>query len=405
MKVLHVTPFYEPAWKPGGVVRAVSQLCRGLAGLGVDVTVYATNGSGDGWLDVPVNQLVSVGGVKVYYFQTELPQVFRYCRALREVCRRTIRNFDILHIASFWNYPGIPAAMEARKQGIPYVISTHGTLVAYALRKGRLKKWLYMKAVEERNLRSAAAIHYTTKLEREAMSYLRLPNPTFVVPNGLDFREFDTLPERNIARKCFGLPEDYFVMSYLGRLNKIKGLDILVQAFAKIARRFPETLLLLAGPNDGYEPALRKLVSQFGLYHQIRFVGPVNPEMRAHLLSATDLSLSLSLSETENFCYAAVEAMAAGVPLMLSKHVGISREVEADGAGVVVSPEVEAEASTLAELLSQPARLKEMGKAARLSARKRYDIGVVARFMATAYEDILTGRRSPECKWLMEEGR
>jgi len=397
MKVLHITPIYEPAWQAGGGGRAFSQLCRGLVASGIDVTVYTTDSSGSGWLDVPLNRPVEVGGVEVYYFHTEMPRWFRYSKALGEACRKTIGEFDLVHLASFWNYPGIPAGAEARRQGVPYVISTHGTLVSYALRQGWLKKWLYMKAVEERNLRHAAAIHYTTELEREAMAYLRLPNPTFVIPNGLNFREFDALPARDVALRRLGLSEDSIVLAFLGRLNRIKGLDILVKAFAEIAADFPSAFLLLAGPDDGYERALRRLVDQFSLNHRVRFLGFVNQEARVRLLSATDLSLSLS--ESENFCYAAVEAMAAGVPVMLSEHVGISREVEADGAGVIVPAEVEAVANKLAELLSQPGLLKDMGRMAYASARKRYDISEVAKRMATAYKDILTGRRSPECYW------
>ncbi|MFB0534683.1 MAG: glycosyltransferase [Anaerolineae bacterium] len=399
-KVLHVTPIYEPAWEKGGVVRAISQLCRGLSGLGLDVTVYTTDSSGDGWLPVPSHQPVDVGGVRVFYFHTPWPRKFRYSGALAQACRESIGHFDVVHLASFWNYPGIPAGLEARRQGVPYVISTHGTLISSALRQSRLgwlKKWLYLRAIEDSNLRGAAAIHYTSEIERETIGQSGWGPPTFVVPNGLDFREFDALPARDEARARLGLSSDALVVTFLGRLNPGKALDVLIQAFARVVRQLPPTRLLLAGPDDGCEAALRSLVSQLRLEEQVRFLGFVSSDERAYLLSASDLFALTSWSE--NFSYTAVEAMGAGLPVLLSEHVGIGREVEADGAGRVVPVQVDAIAEELRRLLSQPDLLKDMGRKAHASARKRYGIQEVAELMAMAYEDVLTGRRRPECQW------
>ena len=101
----------------------------------------------------------------------------------------------------------------------------------------------------------------------------------------------------------------------------------------------------------------------------------------------------------ENFGYAAVEAMAAGVPVLISENVGICDAVRENGAGLVVPVNEDAIANALIEMLSNPERLKAMGKTAYELARKRYDIEVVAKLMVKAYEDVLTGRRSPECNW------
>jgi glycosyltransferase involved in cell wall biosynthesis len=101
----------------------------------------------------------------------------------------------------------------------------------------------------------------------------------------------------------------------------------------------------------------------------------------------------------ENFGYAAVEAMFAGIPVLVSNHVGISREVVADGAGVAVPLTIDAVANAIIDIFSNPERLAAKGRAAAASARRRYEIDIVARQMAMAYEDILTGRRSPGLSW------
>jgi glycosyltransferase involved in cell wall biosynthesis len=403
MKVLHITPVYEPAWEAGGVVRALSQLCRQLGRLGLDVTVFTTDSAGNDSLRVPTNQPLDVGGVRVFYFHTPWPLQFRYSRALGRACRDMVGDFDIMQLTSFWNYPGIPAGMQARRQGIPYVISTSGTLMPAARRRSRsrlgsLKKWLYMQVIEKRNLRGAAAIRYASHMER-AKTDASLPRiPSFVVPTGLDLGEFDELPSRSEARARLRLPRDVMVVSFLGRLNPAKGLEALVRAFARVCRETTPARLLIAGPDDGSEAEIRSLVGQANLERHVRFMGFVDPEERSYLLSATDLFALTSWFES--FGCSAVEAMAAGVPVLVSENVGICREVEMDGAGLVVPVQVDAIAEALENLLLRPDLLEHMGRRAHVSARQRYDIRQVGRTMAKAYEDVLVGRHSPECQWV-----
>lgn len=397
MKILHITPSYEPAWHLGGVVRAVSQLCRGLAKLGHEVTVFTTDSGKDRRLAVPVNQPVEVGGVTVYYFKTDFFLKFAYSRSLGEACRRLIKNFDLVHLTAFWCYPGIPAGVAARSQRMPYLVSIHGTLRKAALQHKAWKKWLYFWAVEKRNVRGAAAIHYTTAMERELDGFHRFPASSFIVPNGLEVKEFQELPDKIAARATFGLCPRTQVVTFLGRLHPIKNLDLLIKGISEISLKKKGVVLLLAGPDAGAESSLRRLAQSSGHNSRIRFLGPVGAEDRRKLMAASDMVALVS--SNENFGNAAVEAMLAGVPVLVSEHVGISREVQADGAGLVVPLKVEAIAQGLTQMLSDPDRLKAMGRAAAASARRRYDIDTVARQMATAYEDILSGRRSPELYW------
>ena len=397
MKILHITPSYEPAWELGGVVRSVSLLCRGLARQGVDMTVFATDRGRYGRLTVPVNQEVELGGVKVWYFKTDFNWRFAYSRALRDALRRSLKEYDLVNFSTFWCYPGIPAGIECRKQRVPYVVFTHGTLADYALANKHFKKKIYLKLVEERNLQFADALRYTAELEREMTANLGLPSPTFIVPNGLDLAEFENLPSRSHAREKWGIDPNTQVILYIGRLVKGKGLDLLIKAFALAERILPKALLILAGPDSGLEKGLRKLVSSLKLESKVWFTGYVPPEKRNSLLRAADL-LTL-LSKGENFGNVAVEAMLAGVPVLISNKVGICREVEADGAGVVINLNQEAVAQALIDLLSDSERLEFLGQAAAIAARRRYDINLVSKQMVTAYEDILTGRCSQGLFW------
>lgn len=400
MKILHITLAYEPAWHLGGVVRAVSQLCRGMAVLGHQVTVYTTDSGIDRRMKVPTQHAVELGGVKVYYFQTRYSLYYGYSPDLGKACRKNLKNFDIIHLASPWAYPGIAAGHFARRQGIPYVISPHGSLLLKYHAPKFLKKWLYLNLVEKWNFRRATAIHYTTELERRGNILIKTKSPSFIVPNGVDLSEFDDLPSKHEARNALGLPGGQLLVLYFGRLEKPrKALDILVQAFARtLAATALPAVLCLAGPDFGHQGLLQDLARSLGIAERVIFTGYIPPEKRKAILAAADLSALVSYPG-ENFGIAALEAMLAGVPALFSINVGFHQEAVAAGAAVAVPVQVEPMAKALGQLLADPDKLRAMGQAARSFARGRYDYKVIAAEMVQAYEDILSGRRSPDLYW------
>jgi glycosyltransferase involved in cell wall biosynthesis len=401
MKILHVTPHYEPVFEMGGVVRSASQLCRGLVRLGADVTVFTTNNRrSNRKLDVSINQQINVGGVRVWYFPVKyFHKKFFYSPELGMACYDKIKGFDIMHLTSFWCYPGIPAGKAARKYNKPYIMSTRGTLVPYCLKQGMLKKKIYMSLFDRKNIEGASAIHYTTELEREETHQKnKLSKTSFIVPNPVPIDEVTKLPDRSEAKRFFDLPEDSVVISYVGRLNRRKALDILIEAFLKISKVLNKCFLLLAGPDAGAEARLRKLVAQNKLDNLVKFTGYVNSEKRGLVLKASDL-FWYATYPGENFGHSAVEAIAAGVPVILSEYVGISRDVIKDNTGIIVSHDPEEMAKKMFELFSNNERLKQMSENAKKSVLK-YDTDKIASLMLKAYEDVLTGRRSPELQWM-----
>ncbi len=398
MKILHITPAYEEAWHLGGVVRSVSHLCRGLAALGHEVTVFTTDSGGDRRLNVPLNRPLDLAGVEVWYFKTEFSLKYSFSSALGKACRQRIRDFDLVHLASFWNYPEIPAVITARQLGVPFIVSPRGTFLSYSMSHKAMKKWAYYHLLEKRVLQGCRAIHYTTELERQGMDYLGLKPPSFVVPNGFNVGEFSQGWDKSERKQAIGLIPENTVILYLGRLHARKGLDRLLRAFAEAVGCIAQPILVLVGPDAGDEARLKSLARKLGILQEVRFPGYIPPRDRHFYLGAADV-FCLTAHPGENFGNAAVEAMLAGVPVLVSEHVGICREVAADGAGVVVPLQVEAIAKALKKMLSDPEGLREMGRRAAESARRRYDNHNVCRLMATAYEDALTGRRSPGLSW------
>jgi glycosyltransferase involved in cell wall biosynthesis len=404
MKILHIIPVYEPAWIYGGPVRSVSLLCRELANLGGDITVYTTTANGGADLPANPDQPIDLGGVKVFRFPLQFRLNYFFSPEMALSIRNTIRSFDLIHITSIWNYPGLPAAREARKQGIPYLYSARGSLHQEdypGVWRKNLKKSLYYRLLLDGNFQHASAIHFTAKMEWEqSMSLVGHGLPGFIIPNGIDCNEFDHLPNRAEGlRSLGGLPENARIVSYLGRLHPQKALDVLIRAFKPVSERFPDIFLLLGGPDGGHETFLRSLVADLGMGTHVRFLGLLNSEQRRLLLGCTDIFTLTGYGE--NFGMAVVEAMAAGLPVIVSDNVCIHENIVTDKAGVSVPVDEAQIGSALIELLSNPEKLRQMGKAAYVSTRKRYEKQFVASQMAVAYQDILSGRRSSDCEWIL----
>jgi glycosyltransferase involved in cell wall biosynthesis len=287
----------------------------------------------------------------------------------------------------------------ARREHLPYVVSTHGSLIIRYHPKKYPKKWLYLNLIEGKNLRRASAIHFTTELEREQSDPLGHKAPSFIVPNGVDVTEFNHLPDKNLSRKEHCLPLDAFVILYFGRLEPRKGLDILVNAFAKILPAFGDQIrLILAGPDFGQQAFLEGLVYSLGISDKVIFPGFVPPDKRNSFLVCADIMALVSFPG-ENFGISALEGMLAGLPVLVSDNVGFYKDILAEGGGVVVSPNVESVARGMSQMLSDKGNLRSMGKAATQSAHRRYDSNIVAKMMLFAYQDVLTGHRSTELSW------
>lgn len=397
MKILHVTPSYEPAWHLGGVIRSISQLSRALVRLGHDVTIFTTDSGRDCRMVVPINQKVMVEGVEVYYFKTNLSLKYAYSRSLAKACHVHIKDFDIVHIISFWCYPGIPASKAALLHDVPFLVSPFGTLIQGALRDKIWKKYLYFNLVEKRIINRAHAIRYETEFERETMAFHKFEPPSFILPTGYEIREFQEICDSTGAKRRLRIEPHQRVITFLGRLHPIKSLDLLIRAVAHSSLQDIDLLLLLAGPDGGIERDLRQLAISLGVDNRVRFLGKIDPKDRNKLFAASDIVALVS--RHENFGNAAVEAMLAGVPVLLSEHVGNCRDALADGAGMVVPLQVESIAQALTTMLSNPDKLAAMGRAAVVAAQRRYDITLISQQMATAYADIITGRRSGGLSW------
>ena len=387
MKLLHVVPTYLPAWRHGGPVRAVHGLARSLVARGHEVTVFTTDVHGDGRLEVPLGQPVALDGVEVWYFPTAPPRRLYRAPALGAALAARAAEFDLVHLHSIFLWPTRAAARAAARAGVPYVLSPRGMLVPDLIqRRGRLRKLAWIRLVERRTLAGAAALHVTTALEGEEARRLGVPLPPLaVVPNGVELNgtgergPADELPPA-VRALLSGPP---FVL-FLGRVSWKKGLDRLIAALAHA----PETVLAVAGNDEeGYRPALERLAAEHGVAGRVVFLGEVHGGTKSALLhGAAALALT---SYSENFGNVVVEAMAAGLPVVVTPEVGLAEAVRESGCGVVVEGAPERLGEALRALLADPEAARAMGRRGAAAAAEHFAWPAVAREMERVYGEAL----------------
>lgn len=325
MKVLHVVPYVSALY--GGPPVVVAQMADALTGLGVEVDVLTTTANGDAELDVPTDHPVMQDGIRYFYFSRQNPKFWKFSWKLRCWLYQNIRNYDVVHVHGLFAYTTLPACAAARNFGVPYVVTPHGMLDPWCLSHNWWKKRPYYYLLERRNLFSAAAVHVTSSFEAAGMKLLRFDNKTHIIPL---YVELPDLAQRN----CSDVKK--LSLIFISRLDPIKGLPTLLQAVALLRDRVGRavTLTIAGQGSDQYMVELRALVHTLNISEMVQFVGYLQGEAKAAALAEADVFVLPSYHE--NFSLATAEAMAAGLPVIVSDQVGIAREICEAGAGIVV---------------------------------------------------------------------
>lgn len=392
MKLLVVVPCYYPATRYGGPIKSIHEMCAMLVRLGVEVTVYTTTADGAADLAVPHGVAVSVDGVRVFYFPLGRPGSYFRSPALRGALKRGVKEFDVVYIAWIYAYTTAAAAAECKRQGKPYVLSPRGMLDRKAISlKGTLKKWLYLALIGRRNLGGAAALHFTSLEEKRQAAFVKSDMKSFIVPNGIDISQYEMPRKGDELCSVGNLPSDRRLVLFLGRLNYIKGLDLLTKAWPLVVREVPSAHLVLAGANDdGLYQQMFGILEKQGLAHSITYSGLVEGHDKAALLWRAELLVSPSY--LESFGMAIVEAMACKRPVVITDRVNICREIAESGAGLVTRCESAEIANAIVRILADDKRAARMGVAGRELVEKKFSLHSAAAALRDALQDVASAR-------------
>jgi glycosyltransferase involved in cell wall biosynthesis len=240
----------------------------------------------------------------------------------------------------------------------------------------------------QRLIDGACRCHALTEMEQAQWVARGVPDDRIVsIPNGIDLKAFDLDTDLLAFRRRYDLPMDAPIVSFLGRLNRIKALDDLVVAFAGVLQVHPATHLLLAGPDDGMRSALETQIARLGIGEQVRFTGMLTGEADKAAVYRVSAVYVLP-SRYENLPTTVLEALLNATPCIVSDRCGLAeRLAKVSAAAVVPAGDVEALTRQISAHLAHPAAMHRRAERAQRWVEKNFDWEAVTDSWEAVYRE------------------
>ena len=379
----------------GGVSTTLWSMLNTLKTRGIAPDLVTTDDDGpDRRLHVPLDRFVDVNGHRVRYFARQT-RLYAASAPLAAWLSRNVASYDVVHVHGLFSFVPLIAAYHARRHGIPYIMSPHGMLERWCLRNRRARlKRLSVAAVEGPLLRDASRVHFTCSSELEQARDIGFAFEPAVIPLGIESDDSQPSDSPNDPVGVLADVPHGPVVLFLARVDPKKGLDLLLAAFAGVLKQHPSATLVVAG--DGPVELTRQLHAQaasLGISRSIRWPGFVSGAAKRAILARSAVFVLPSWSE--NFGVSVAEAMAAGVPVIVSREVGISSIVAQSAAGIVADRSVEAFQRSICDLLGDPAACRRFGEAGRRVVRTELSPGEFGQRLEGLYRAVADSRSTP----------
>jgi len=340
LRVLQVVPYFPPAWSYGGPVKISYDIAKNLVRRGHEVTVYTSDVINDrSRREVEIEEM---DGIQVHRFRTILKGAGSAMKLfvtpeMIPIVREKIDTFDVIHLHEYRSFQNLVIHHYAKKFGRPYILQAHGSLPRI-LAKQRLK-WIFDAFFGLRLLRDADRVIAISQIEAKQYENIGLPREKIhVIPNGIDLSEYNSLPQRGVFRKKYGIGDNEKIVLYLGRIHRIKGIDLLIEAFANLQKELKNVKLVIVGPDDGYLFDCRKLARRLRIDENVLFITPLYGINK--LQAYVDADVYVLPSRYDASPISVLESIACGTPVILSENCCVS-EILGNNVGVIVrfSPE------------------------------------------------------------------
>jgi glycosyltransferase involved in cell wall biosynthesis len=388
LRILHVVPYYEQAWAYGGIPRLATTMTRALARRGHHVTVCTTDVRDErtrasaiapGTHGVDVRMFPNLSNRVAYHLQFFTPV------GLRAHLKHTAATFDIAHVHACHNLPGVIAAAELSRVGVPYVVSPNGT--ARPIERRVLAKRVFALTAGRRMLADAARVIAVSRAETAQLRTLGVDESAIVqIPNPIDESEFDRIPDGARFRATLEVGRRP-VLLFLGKLTPRKGVDHLVRAFASLDR--PEAVLIIAGNDMGAGAAIGSLVRSLGLERRVLRPGLLTGTARLDALAAANVVIYPSRDEI--FGLVPLEALLCGTPVVVCGDSGCGEVIGATGGGLVVPHgNRQALADAIESILTSERLWRRRAAVAGDVARQVFGADVVCRQLEALYAEVVT---------------
>jgi glycosyltransferase involved in cell wall biosynthesis len=394
MNILQVTLGFYPATAWGGPVKIVHQNSRALVRRGHEVTVYCTNLLSKGHRIAPGTFEREMDGIRVVYFGTWsvpwwpgtlgpvwLPDLPAYLR-------REGAEYDVVHLNGYRNLMNLPVARAARRLGAPLVIQPHGAMPVIV--NSFLVKHLYDRLLGNQELNGLAALVALQESELQQAVACGVPLDRIeIIPNGLDFQEWACAPPQGDFRWRFSVPDHMPLILFLGRVNRKKGTDMLVEAFRRLEG--VDAYLAIVGPDDGQMAEVKRLVAAYGIASRVVLTGLLTGAdvMAAH----RDADLFVLPCRADTFPTTIMEACLAETPMVITDRCESAHLVQGRVADVVPF-DADAFAHAMKRLLTDKERYSSYREACPEVMKDTFSVDAVVDRLEALYKRVVAeGRR------------
>lgn len=376
MRILHLIATLDAG--SGGPAIACMKMAEAVIARGHQADIFTTDwGMEKGQIPGPS----SVKHTNVFTFPVTFPQFWKRSQEMEVALINRVAEYDLLHIHSLYLFHNMIGPAAARRAGKPYIVRPHGLLDPFIWRRHRLRKSIMEVAFQNRALREASVIHYTSADEMRISQPYAHAAPGVVVPLGVDLPPL--APASNVR--------SHGRVLFLSRLHAKKGLDLLIPAFALVKKRHPHVELEIAGPDDGALRPTQELVGKLGLEASVSFPGMLSGAAKAQAFARAGLFVLPSYSE--NFGIALAEAMAAGLPVVTTDQVNIHDAISSAEAGLVTPCSIQPIADAMLKIIEDRALADRLGSNGRNLVATRYSWPAIGQQLETLYSELIAGNR------------
>lgn len=308
MKILQVIPYF--AFERGGDVNVCYNISREFTRKGHEVTILTTS------FDYNKEDTYSIENLEMvpidYKFNLAL---FIYSPDIKKWLKEHIEEYDIIHLHELRSYQNNVVVKFAKKHNIPYILQPHASTPKH-VNKSFIKN-IYDFAYGNNIMQNATT---TIAVSEEEAYYDKLMHAqdVQVIYNGMNISDYENLPAKgNYLDKNVHSP----YILYLGRLDKLKGIDILIRAFSRLPKEFDHYKLVIAGKKTSYQEELEEIIKKENLTDKVLFTGFVEEENKISMYHDASLFVN-PVKYMGGVSITVFESLLSGTPIIVTPESG-----------------------------------------------------------------------------------
>lgn len=375
MKILYVLPYFNP--KRGGDVNFCSNLANEFVKRGHEVTILTT----DFELDPDYIKFMEKTGVNVIIIKYLLNfGLFIYSPSIKGWLEKNIKYYNVVHLHTFRSYQNVIVQKIASKYKVHYIVQAHGSVLPF-FQKIFLKKLFDYKWGYNILNNSTKVVACTNEESKQYMKMNVKKNQIAVIPNAIDFTQFGKI-SKGVFRKKYSIDQSEKIILYLGRINKIKGIDLLIDSFRKLNIDTNQFKLVLIGPDDGFLNDIKTQIEAIG--ENIIYLGPLygNEKYEAY----ADADVYVLPSVYDNFPITVLESLASATPVIVTNRCGIVDLVKK--VGIVADYDPISLSEAIINILSDEKLRFTLGEKSRNFIKKNFTFEIIGKQFEDLYNDI-----------------